>query len=285
VRAIARHDIDTDFADQRATTAAKHLPKLTALAKRKPSALRSVMTTSLDDAELRCATDPAAAWVDTWDSFARAMQAGSAVFTVASQDEGEVEFRLDDEVVQVPAIGSTMQNDPLTWRDALYLAMIFRDQNRIDFLARVPIDLLRGAGVEYDEYVYATVRMWQAYWTGADGLVDLVLDAMRAADPELAVNSSPQSILQVEFPLIETFYQFVLRDEANFNQALGNALESHREFWTRDEESESFPRGFVALGLLALAGHAKDSGLTLDVESEYLPEVLLNGTRLGERTL
>jgi hypothetical protein len=285
VRAIARHDIDTDFAEQRATTAAKHLPKFVALAKRKPSALRSVMKNSLDEAALQCATDPEAAWTDTWDSFARALQAGSAVFTVASQDEGEVEFRLDDEVVHVAAIGSSMQNDALTWLDALYLAMIFRDQARIDFLARVPIDLLRGVDVDYDEYVYATVQMWQAYWTGADGLVDLILNAMRLADPETVVNSSPQSVLQVDFPIIEMFYQFILRDEAKFNEALGNGLELYREFWTKDEDSEAFPRGFVALGLLALAGHAKDMGLTLDVESEYMPEVLLHGTRLGERTL
>jgi hypothetical protein len=285
VRAIARHDIDGDFAAVRASEAAEDLPDFIELAKRKPSAIRSVMQVSLDEAELHCATDPEAAWIDTWDAFARALQAGSAVFVVASQSEGEVEFRLDDEVVRVAAAGSSLQNDPLTWLDALYLAMIFRDQDRINFLARVPVDLLRGSGVDYDEYVYSVVRMWQGYWTGAADVVDLVLEAMRAADPDSVTHSTPQSVLQIHFPIIETFYQFILRDEAKFNEALGNALTLHREFWTKDEASARSPRGFVALGLLALAGHAKDMGLTIDVVSEYLPEIMLYGNRLGERTL
>jgi hypothetical protein len=277
--------VDSGDAEQREALLTEQLPNFVELAKRKPSALQSVMKLSLDEAGYRCITDPDANWADTWDSFARAMQAGSAVFVVASQNEGEVEFRLGDEVVQVAAIGSSMQNDARTWLDALYLAMIFRDQTRINFLAGVPIDLLRSAGLNYDDYVYSFIRMWQAYWSGAENLVELILDAMRAADPELAVESTPRTVLQVYFPIIETFYQFILRDEAKFNETLAKALDLHREFWTKDEESEAETRGFVALGLLALAGHAKDMGLSIDVASEYLPDRLLHGSRVGERTI
>jgi hypothetical protein len=49
-----------------------------------------------------------------------------------------------------------------------------------------------------DEYVYSMVRMWQAYWRGADDLVEPIVQAMRAADPELAVHSAPQSVLRAD---------------------------------------------------------------------------------------
>lgn len=69
-----------------------------------------------------------------------------------------------------------------------------------------------------------------------------------------------------------------------FNEALGNALTLHREFWTKDDASAVDPRGYVALGLLALACTARNSGMPVDVSSEYLPAVLLEGGRVGERT-
>ena len=285
VRMITRHGVDTGFADRRAAELAEQLPNFVDLAKGRPTALRAVLKLSLDEAGLRCATDPAASWADTWDSFALATQAASAVFVVASRSDGEVGFRLGDEDVRVAATGPSEQNDALTWLTALYLAMVFRDQARINFLVGVPVELLRSAGLDHDDYVYSLVRMWQAYWKGAGDLVELTLAAMRLADPELVVHSTSRSVLHVYFPLIETFYRFVLRDGAKFDQALASALQLYRKFWAEDEESETNPRGFVALGLLALAGHARDMGMSIDVESEYLPLCLLNGNRLGERAL
>lgn len=289
MRNVARHYVDTDFAEVRAGELAEEIPAFVDLAKRKPSALRAVMELSLDEAGLRCVNDQEAAWTETWDAVVRALQAGSAVFAVAGQAEvdaaGEVEFRLGDDVVRVPPVGPTMQNDAITWLNALYLAMIARDKTRIDLLASVPIDLLRASGLEHDDYVYAAVRMWQAYWRGEDGVVRLVLAAMAAADPETAANSSPTAVLQVHFPIIEVLFRFLDRDEGKFNEALATALEQYREFWTKDDESAVSPRGFIALGLLAVACHAKDLGLSIDVASEYLPECLLDGNRVGERVI
>jgi hypothetical protein len=285
MRVIARHYVDPDDAEQQEKRLTEEIPRFVDLAKREPSALQAVMKMSLQEAGYGCISDPDVTWIYTWDSFAMAMQAGSAVFVVAGQDDGEVEFRLGDDVVRVAAIGSSTQNDARTWLDALYLAMVFRDQKRIDFLTGVPIELLRSAGLRYDEYVYSLVRMWQACWRSADDLIEVIVDAMRTTDPDQVVEGSPRVALQLDWPVIEAFYHFGLREEAEFNEALARALTLHGEFWTKDDESEADPRGFVALGPLALACHAKDMGLPIDVASEFMPERLIAGSRLGERVL
>lgn len=285
MRTIARHEVDATFAEKKADELAEDMPAFVDLVKRKPRALGPVMTQSLEEAGYRCVTDQRAAWSDTWSSFALAMQASSAIFAAANQADGEVEFRLKDEVVRTTATGPTTNNDAVTWLDALYLAMVCRERARVGLLAAIPVELLSDARSEFDEYVYSWVRTWQAYLGDDENLIELVLETMRGADPAAVQHSSEQVVLQIDFPLAELFYHFTQRDEEKFNEALANALELHKQFWTRSDESRLEPRGFIALGPLAIACLARDSGMGIDVESEYLPKHLLEGTRVGELTL
>ncbi|MFF3148306.1 Imm49 family immunity protein, partial [Streptomyces sp. NPDC057927] len=52
-------------------------------------------------------------------------------------------------------------------------------------------------------------------------------------------------------------------------------------YWTADEERESLT-GDVAIAPLAIACLAFDAGRPIEVESEYLPENLLDRSWLGE---
>ncbi|MGO4648188.1 immunity 49 family protein [Nocardia sp. 2YAB30] len=87
----------------------------------------------------------------------------------------------------------------------------------------------------------------------------------------------------------ESAYAHVLpltqRDEALFNDSLAVASDLHRSFWTRDDERNNDPRGFIALGPLAIACWARDTGISVEVESEYLPEHFLQGTWVGENPI
>jgi hypothetical protein len=99
---------------------------------------------------------------------------------------------------------------------------------------------------------------------------------LRVADEELA--------LQILYPPIEMFCFPTQREDDRFNSSLANALELHKQFWTKNDERRRDPDGFVARAPLAIASLARGSGVTIEVESDYLPKHLLEGTRVGEHT-
>ncbi|MEU0112119.1 immunity 49 family protein [Streptomyces sp. NPDC006251] len=77
-------------------------------------------------------------------------------------------------------------------------------------------------------------------------------------------------------------YRVIRRDPAEFNKALTDALRWHKAYWTADLDRATSADGLVALGPLAMACLARDQGITVEVESEYLPKALLGYAWFGE---
>ncbi|MEU4000595.1 Imm49 family immunity protein, partial [Streptomyces fungicidicus] len=63
-------------------------------------------------------------------------------------------------------------------------------------------------------------------------------------------------------------------DEASFNLALADALESHRDHYQVADRADD-PDAAIDLNVLALACHARRRGWEILVESPYLPRRLL----------
>lgn len=240
------------------------------------------MSRSLSEFGNRCASDPRAAQADTWYALVRALQSAAALFQAANSTEGDVEFQFGDETIRRQATGPTTDSNTVNWLTALYLAMICRDRPRLDALAGIPVELLRESSYEYDEFLYSWVRALQIRWRGEANLIDTVLEAMNGTDPERLARFQAAPVLQLYYPPMELFYHLTQREDAKFNDSLANALDLHRRYWTAEAERVRDPEGFVALGPLAMACLARDAGVTIEVESDYLPIHLLNGTRVGE---
>jgi hypothetical protein len=281
VLTVARHELDDPAFDL--SLLRKGHAKLSMVVVRSPHSggLNLAMTRSLDELGYLSVGDPRASEIGTWNAVVRAKQAASALFLATSTDEGEIEFRFEDATLRRAAVGPNMYGNAVTWLDALWLAMICRDRPRIDQLVAVPVDLLRASTIEYDEFIYSWVRALQTYWTEGDDLVELVLAAMADTDPSGISQFAVDAVLERYYPPIEMFYHLTQREDAKFNASLATALELHRRQWSTPDERRG-PRGYVALGPLAIACLAHDAGVAIDVESDYLPANLLLGRWVGD---
>ncbi|HEY9440051.1 MAG TPA: immunity 49 family protein, partial [Streptomyces sp.] len=74
---------------------------------------------------------------------------------------------------------------------------------------------------------------------------------------------------------INLFYLLARKDMDNFGPALADALKLHRAYWTMVDDRREDINSTFALAPLAIACLAFDAGIPLDVESDYLPEFLL----------
>ncbi|MCZ1019827.1 immunity 49 family protein [Streptomyces noursei] len=230
-------------------------------------------------AQSRCLLDPRASIFPTWDAGVNAMQVGSAVFAAATTTEEHVQCRIAHKERTLEATGPQWYVNPGAWISAFYLAVVCRERDRITALSQVPMSLLRENGSRFDEYHYAWIDTLQTYWRGGTDLGSKLVAAVDGTDP--AVATDPETAGKLLYPSMEMFHRFLRKDRDGFNKALANALQWHKEYWS--EESRALhASGLVAVGPLAMACFAHDAGMPIEVESEYLPAVLLGRNWLGE---
>ncbi|GAA2451630.1 hypothetical protein GCM10010388_46440 [Streptomyces mauvecolor] len=239
---------------------------------------------TINTAFIHCRHDPTANASETWEAWVAAMQTGSALFASATAPEGStVECMIAQEKRTIPALGKPMHfTDAGTWLQAFWLAVICRDQDRMTRLCQVTVDQLRASGAEFEEYIYPWVEALQAYWLQRPDLGEKLVAAFDGTNPENLRFVDRELMLKILYPPLNLFYRFITQDTEKFSEALVQAIQLHHEYWTADEERREDLDGAVALAPLALACLAHDAGQPIEVESEYLPENLLDRSWLGE---
>ncbi|QEV51362.1 hypothetical protein CP981_06520 [Streptomyces platensis] len=241
--------------------------------------LGDALGTTLTLAEAHCLMDPRAAIFPTWDAWVNAMQVGSALFAAATTTEEQVQCRIAHKDRTLQATGPEWYVHPGSWLSAFYLAVVCREKDRITSLCRVPLSVLRENGSRFGEYDYAWIDTLQTYWLGGQDLVPKLVTAVDATAPEAV--DDPETVGKLLYPPMEMFHRFVRKDRDGFNRALANALQWHKEYWSEEERAFQIS-GLVALAPLAMACIAHDAGIPIEVESEYLPAVLIKRNWCGE---
>ncbi|MCY0952746.1 immunity 49 family protein [Streptomyces sp. H27-S2] len=246
-----------------------------------PSTVGTALNEALLLVQAHQALNPRANRFATWDATVSAMQVGAAAFAAASVTDGGIEARIAHEVRTIKATGPQPHANAGNWLTVLWFVIVCRDQPRMDAMCRVPLDLLRSSGAEGDEYVYHWVDALQTYWREQPGLLEKLTSAIEQSHPDIAT-IAPRDLLQcVLYPPVNLFHQFLRKDHDGFNQALAEALELHKAYWSTPERSGDIA-GFLALGPLAIACLAHDAGFPIEVESDYLPVRLLDRSWVGE---
>ena len=242
-----------------------------------------VMESTLILAETRCAADAEATMFETWEAWVTAMQLGSALFAAAVADEGTtVVCRIKEKDWRLPATGPQSHLNAGTWVNSYYLALICRDKERLTQLARVPVSLLRASGAVFDEYIYSWVEALQRHWLREEGVSTKLVEAVDGTGPDAAQYADQEVMTHLLSPPIILFYRMLRGDHDQFNEALVDALRHHKLYWSADDERAVNSDSLVALGPLAIACFARERGIPIEVESEYLPKALLEFAWEGE---
>lgn len=286
MQSIGRHEIDLMEIEFDIDRCQSYLPRFIDLVEGNPDALESVFDYALQEAEVRSTRDPRGNLLETWRSVVLAMQASSAMFAVAAQTEGEVEVRLLERVLSVPATGLRPHIEPGRWLCALWLAIVCRDRDRMDVLMRFPVEDLRAVDpakdAVHDGFMYEWVHALQCFWKEDENLTQVLLKAMEISLPEYLGRQDEEITVLLLSPPIDVFWHLMNRDQDGFDKAFAHAVEGHKSYWARDEGRRRSPSGFIAWAPLALARLAKELGMSVKVESAYLPEALLSGDWIGE---
>nr|WP_234378768.1 immunity 49 family protein [Streptomyces sp. FXJ1.172]WEO94272.1 immunity 49 family protein [Streptomyces sp. FXJ1.172] len=241
-----------------------------------PEGMGEAFARAVTLAHAHCATDPGAAHGDTWNAWATAVQLGSALFTGGQPQEC---WLGEDAVGQLPATSPEPPADTRAWLDALYLAIVCRQKDRIGRLCQVPLTTLRQDD-SVDAYVLHWIETLQAYFSGRamDDVVDKLLATMETSMPEALTHAPKDFVNRIDYQPVALFHRLIARDHDAFAKTLSESLADHAGYW----DASTAPRAQVALGPLAMASIAYDHGFPIATQQPYLPTYLLNRERIED---
>ncbi|MCN9239963.1 immunity 49 family protein [Streptomyces sp. RY43-2] len=273
-----------DGAGRLATSSAEKSPEASELARdtaqliaglaEAPAGWGEAFASALTLAHVHCAADPEAADADTWGAWAAALQLGCALFTGGQSQECYVD---EDRVSHLPATSAAPPADARAWLDALYLAIVCRQRDRISRLCEVPLATLRQDD-SVDEYVLHWIDTLRTYFSerSMDDVVEKLIATMDTSMPDAVTHAPKDFVNRIDYQPVALFHRLIARDHDAFDEALSEALTEHGGYWG---ESRA-PRAQVALGPLAMASLAYDFGFPIGEKHPYMPMYLLNRERI-----
>ena len=200
----------------------------------------------------------------------------TSVCELASLPEGNYEvFAGEGDPVMLPA-GVNSYSSGISWLHGFYLGVACRETHLNDNLAEIPVAILKQSSTRSDEYLYLQIEALQSFWKGAADTPQRVIEAMKATDPELVKVGTVDYALNIAVPEIDLLFRLLENDSAAFNKSLIKALECHKKHWSK-KDMKNRPIGFIAIGILGLVSIAYERGITIDVESDYIPKYIFQG--------
>jgi Immunity protein 49 len=174
--------------------------------------------------------------------------------------------------------GSTGYINARSWIKAFYLACICREPQINDSLIEIPTELLREAskhGLHTGEYSYIQVEMLKAFWRNDPNFPNIAVEALAASIDEEKLGENfidyALNIASCEISLLINIHT----EQEKFNDMLAEAVERHKHYFFRKEESSNAARFFLALGPLAMASIAYMRDIPIEVESDYIPRCII----------
>jgi hypothetical protein len=156
------------------------------------------------------------------------------------------------------------------------LAVLSHDPHLVGSLCRTPLELIRRSSTKGPEFHDLFVEAVQAVWTKIKDAPARIAAALAATDPSRADVRTPEWDKYWWIPQLDLLSCLAKRP-GDFQETLMSALCLHKEYFSKSRDRRAEAWGFLALGPMAFTTEALNRGLSLDVQSEYLPMRLISG--------
>jgi hypothetical protein len=190
----------------------------------------------------------------------------------------EVELKMGNEIFSVTTVRDNLSyTDPVYWTKYFYTALLSRDRKAIDELISIPEDFMRKAQIAYDEVDFAIVRFLKGLYQPTAKLGNLLQEALILSDPDEHDADRFDYLMYLKVPELNLYLLAFSNDNEGFNEALFEALENHKKFWSK-KDNKNYAEGWISFPILCACLIAVNSKkYTIDVESDYLPMWLITG--------
>ncbi|MBE3000164.1 immunity 49 family protein [Nocardiopsis sp. HNM0947] len=208
-----------------------------------------------------------------------ASQYSAAKFACVSSASETEEVTIGENTVALQTFGTGSDTSESALLQAVEEALLSGSRARLEALLDLPEGLFRRGNENGPAYPDLYRRAFLAYlreqrargWLATSHECDEVV----RAELDAALGSVPVRLAPDEVPFSGVlFSQIVAGDEEGFNLALADRLEEHREAYSFGRRLRE-PKGLVATHVLALACLARAKGWAIRVESDYLPDGVL----------
>ena len=219
-------------------------------------------------------SDPAIA-----DDLATTACVAAALFAAASTSAGAQVSTPHPQGGQVTTTSTgldTLDSSPLYWRRGLLAALIVRQFEAIEVLARISLETLRALASTMPQFMMEERKALQAIALRGPGAADQIVPAARAADPDAVGEGYRDWALDIVTPELQLGFHALAHDRAKFDEWMVIAIEGHHHYYGRSDMAKEV-QGQLALAPLAMACVAHDLGVTTTIESPYIPRWLIVG--------
>lgn len=158
------------------------------------------------------------------------------------------------------------------WIEATWCALACGDVVAQRWLAAVDFAQLSPDGVRFNDYLQPYAAALRALITTEGDLADLLEQAIATCEPSSpALASTQQRIDQLDYPVLKALFLLLSEEPDDFDAALVEVLEGHRDFWKGGENALA-EDGMICLPALALRRMAAQRAQDVQVASPYMPD-------------
>lgn len=173
--------------------------------------------------------------------------------------------------------GDTLNTTPLEYANALYAAILADDRDRIMDIARAVRQLDREQTLFPNSEAIETTLRADHYWY-AQGLATVVLadtEALTTCRTRLATaNDANSGSIRLQYDGAVNYFDGILEDDTGtVESGLTCMLE---RFETDMVGAPASASDYIAVSVTALAALARRHGLTVTINSDFIPSVLVN---------
>jgi hypothetical protein len=202
-----------------------------------------------------------------------AASAAEAAAIAAVRERGSVELRGFDPPRVFAAQRSVLP--PGEWLPAWGAARVTRDSDALSALETPALlELLGEIGDDFWTPVGSALAALGPDAAAAEDRLAAARAVVSAPEPAIV---EPGYVSHLVLPLLDLAAAIIRRDQQGFDAACAAAIHQHKR-WYGTEERSFDKMGLLAFGALGLAALAHDVGLSVRVDSGYLPLDLVRGS-------